>query len=381
MTAVRTFPRPGAPAAARAVLSLVPVLAVAVTLAISAAPANATGEPVNCSAGNRPACQYETPGDYDTATVDRVLVDPARNNHVVPIRIRYPIGATGPRPVVIWNHGGGVKSERPGGGWNFDSLEHSLLFSEAGYVTVLVDRTAARGVPNAAQLKACKANGVLTPAGCQGWLGFHVLGTTNTNFVLAQLALIPPSQLPGFGGSFDLTRVVIGGFSGGTEQVLNQTGAPQKWPGYKQASVHVPGVVAYVAAAPRGPMYAGYDSGFDNDAYESIGATPFLFLYARNEHGAEPGSVGGAARAPSWLGATPGGKVMSWDVKDAVTHVNLDLATCDESALQAAHCAWTASLTMAFLDAYVEHRQEAIDWLASDAYRILTAGEIELHRR
>ena len=49
----------------------------------------------------------------------------------------------------------------------------------------------------------------------------------------------------------------------------HHAGAAQRWPKLSLPSVPVPGAVAYLAAAPRGPDYAGYSSGFDNDAYPS----------------------------------------------------------------------------------------------------------------
>jgi hypothetical protein len=356
-------------------------LAIAAMLFAGASAALGVGEPPGCDADHRELCLYTPAASYATAAVETILTDPARNGHIVPIRILYPLGASGPRPVIVWNHGGGVKAPRQSGGYNFGSVEHARLFTAAGYVTVLVDRTAARGVPTAAQLGVCRANGAGSPSACQGWYGHHVLGPTNTPFVVSSLSHLLPSQLPGFSGSLDLARVVVGGFSGGTELVLNHAGASQSWPGLQQASVAVPGAVAFITAAPRGPAYAGFSSGFVETSFRTIGAAPFLFLLARNENPKEPSAHGGAARSPAWLDASPGDKLLSWDTNDSVTHVNLDLASCGESPLQAAHCAWNASLTLAFLDSYVAHRQEATDWLGSAAFRILTAGAIEAHWR
>src|SRR3954451_2521121 len=43
-----------------------------------------------------------TPGAVDGI----VLTDPARGGYRIPLLVRYPIGATDRRPIVIWNHGG-----------------------------------------------------------------------------------------------------------------------------------------------------------------------------------------------------------------------------------------------------------------------------------
>ena len=58
---------------------------------------------------------------------------------------------------------------------------------------------------------------------------------------------------------------------------------------------------------------------------------------------------------------------MSWANSSDVLHETMNINVCD-GAVRAQHCAWFPSVGVAFMDAYLRERQEARDWLASDAY-------------
>ena len=59
--------------------------------------------PVGCSPATRAGCIYSPALTFaSTAIFDTILTDPARNNYQLPVRVRYPVGAVGPLPVVIY---------------------------------------------------------------------------------------------------------------------------------------------------------------------------------------------------------------------------------------------------------------------------------------
>jgi hypothetical protein len=64
----------------------------------------------------------------------------------------------------------------------------------------------------------------------------------------------------------------------------------------------------------------------------------------------------------------------------AAVHETMDIDNSD-TPLREEHCLWIESAGVAFLDAIVRQRPEAQEWMASEAYEILTEGAIELHRR
>ena len=160
---------------------------------------------------------------YATRTKEVVWRDPSRLDHIVPVQIRYPLGAIGPRPVVIWHHGGETRRFNPLNGGNFGSNEHSELFARAGYVAIQIVRVDSDLNPYT-DPKQCTQNGGRGGLDvCRTWKGYHVDGPLNTPFVVERLAnALPP--LPGFEGTLDLAQVV-GGHEGrqrlhGTARVL-----------------------------------------------------------------------------------------------------------------------------------------------------------------
>src|SRR5690554_2607793 len=84
------------------------LLAACFPIPFTGASSTATPQPpAQCSRSHPENCLYISDLSYTVGVIDQVmLVDPARNNYEVWLVIRYPVGATGPRPVVIWHHGG-----------------------------------------------------------------------------------------------------------------------------------------------------------------------------------------------------------------------------------------------------------------------------------
>jgi hypothetical protein len=141
--------------------------------------------------------------------------------------------------------------------------------------------------------------------------------------------------------------------------------------------------IAFIASGTQGPMYAGFRSGFQaapfdgnkRSSYAGIGR-PFLFITGVGDETQEPPE----SRVTAWLSSLRGGKVLSWDLSPEALHETMDIHRCD-TTLRARHCAWIESAGVAFVDAVVRERPEAREWLASEAYEVLTEGAIELHTR
>jgi len=358
------------------------LLAAAALLASSLASAQPL--PAVCTAPGTEPCLYTPPTTWQTDARDFVLRDPGRNNHEVPFRVYYPKNTpAGLRPVVIWNHGGSVEDvDKPGS--NLDaSKERGLSFASAGYVAIHVVRRSVVN-PTPADLASCVAAGVITSTGasgqplqnCKDWLGWHVYGPQNVEFVARVLPQYQVGMLPGFIGTPDPARIVVGGWSGGTEVPLNIAGVKQQFGSFKLPQTAVPGAVAFIADSPRGPTYAGFQSGMDEDSYYGIGTRPFLYFSGRGDETGEPAE----SRLAAFFGALPGDKFLSWDNAAEAIHGTMDIGECS-TPLRANHCRWMRSLGVAFIDAVVMNLPQAVAWLASDAYKTLTNGVIELHRR
>lgn len=332
--------------------------------------------------------------------MDLLLHDAARNGHPVPFRLRYPVGAGGPLPVIVWNHGGTTTrwARRQRGpvrvsAGQQSSAAHGVSFARRGYVVIHVGRLPAETL-TPSQLQDCAAGGVVArpsayAAKCAAFVGYRVYGQQNVAFVLAELARLQdasPGELP---VPLDLARVVVGGWSGGSAIALGIAGAVQKLRNVRIDPVPVPGVVAFFASSPRGPEWGNFTSGFVDEfeapelhGFSGIDARPFLFVTGRYDVGAEPSAIPLSRPAAFW-DSRAGGKYLSWAWQHArpgrPVHGTYDLNDCD--GLRRPYCEAFDSLGIAFLDAVVRGRPEAGAWLASDAYRVLTGGLVELHRR
>lgn len=340
--------------------------------------------PAVCTTPGPEPCLYTPATVWQTAIRDFVLQDPGRNQHAVPFRVYYPINTpAGLRPVVIWNHGGSIEDPASPGSQFNASNERGQSFAAAGYVSIHVVRRSVVN-PLTSDLAACVSAGVITSTAasgqplqnCKDWLGWHVYGPQNVEFIARVLPQYQVGMLPGFIGTPDPSRVVVGGWSGGTEVPLNIAGAAQQFGQFKMPQVVVPGAVAFIADSPRGPEYAGFKSGLGEDSYYSIDTRPFLSFSGRGDETGEPAE----SRLAGWIAAKPGGKYLSWDNAAEAVHGTMDIGECS-TTLRDNHCRWMRSLGVAFIDAVVMNQPQAVAWLASDAYKTLTGGVIELHRR
>lgn len=371
-----------------------------------------------CSTPTPAACTYTSPNNFTPGVLDLYLEDAARDNHPLPIRVRYPIGATGARPVVIWSHGGATTNAVPAdstrAGFTVTrgqqgSVRRSESFVRAGYVVIHIGRMDV-GTLTQPQLQDCANAGVISGsvaspsaaaiAGCRTWIGFHVYGPQNVAFIASVLPLYRVGMLPGFTGTLDTRKIVVGGWSGGTESAMNIAGAYQRWSGllspgasFTQPPVSVPGVVAFFADAPRGPEWADFNSGFQEDSSYGIDSRPFLFNTARDDR-AESGPP--VARTVHYFGSAKGGKVLSYswtpasgggpnhgtmDLNDDIDEATGEPATGCSNALREAHCAALQSLGVAFLDAAVLGDAAALAWMTSGNFKVMTSDRIELYLR
>lgn len=390
------------------------LLTLAVLAAAPGLPALAQPLVQGCTLQAISSCMYTSPnGPFTPAFVDTYVEDPARANHPVPLRVRYPLGATGARPVVIWSHGGTTtivdEARTRAAGFTVshgqqDSVRRSESFVRAGYVVIHVGRLQPRSLTQA-QLQDCLnagviVGGIVSPdetalSACRTFTGFHRYGPLNVAFVAGLLSQYRVGMLPGFSGTLDRERIVVGGWSGGSESALNVAGAAQRWDArfggtsLTQPPVAVPGVVAFFTDGPRGPDWAGYKSGFQEDSAYGIDARPILFNSARDDRSTGDGAA--VARTSQFFGAAKGGKVLSWSWTPAAeggpNHGTVDINDDDpaydgcDTALRELHCRWLENLGVAFLDAAVRGLPPALAWMGSGNFKVLTGDRIELYLR
>ncbi len=322
-----------------------------------------------CSGPAPEPCLYTSDLSYRVGVIDSiVLTDPARANYAIPLLVRYPIGATGPRPVVIWNHGG-----NPSPLGRQRSAEWGNTLAAAGYVVIHPSRVL---IPNVTPFRTeCTANGFPTADTCAYWVTQFRYGSQNTSFLITRFAQIMAAS-PALAGILDVRQIVIAGHSAGSGVVLANAGAWQRWtPGGPTYRTPVPQVVAFMSSGVQGPMYAGFQSGFQPTSFQDIDR-PFLFITGVGDETGEPS----AARTTAWLTSRSGKKVLLWNVVPEAVHETMNIHKCD-TAVRANHCRWLASAGLAYLDSVVRKRPAATTWMASSSLAGLTNGAVEIHRR
>ena len=265
------MPTPSRRAAWRQLLAAAGLLAAATSFSTPVA-TQGLDLPPGCVAAIPVTCRYQPARNHTPSYVDGMLVDATRANHRIPFRVRYPVGAHGPLPVVIWSHGGGTTNiigltpqGLPLSHGQTGSERRGLSFASAGYVVIHIGRLPVDDAAlTPAQLDDCQRVGVQRGAvidgdavtdprkSCRIWTGFHLYGPQNVAYVAARLAAVQAALPAHFTGTMDSRRIVIGGWSGGTASVQNIAGAPQAWTpvlpynvGVTQPSVNVPGAIAF----------------------------------------------------------------------------------------------------------------------------------------
>jgi hypothetical protein len=315
-------------------------------------------------------CLYVPDVRYTPGVVDGiVLVDEDRYDYRVPLLVRYPVEATDPRPVVIWNHGGG-----PSENARTRSEEWGKRLAAAGYVVIHPSRVLPDDV--APHLRACQLNGFPDPSECAFWIAQKRYGPQNTDFIIRRLTEIVAAR-PELADRIDPSRIVVAGHSAGSSTVLANAGALQQW--VENGPIHneeSDPPIAFMATGPQGPTYAGWQSGFDEETSFREIERPFLFVTGMGDKTGEPIPT----RLTAWITSEPGNKVLVWDTDPHAVHETMDIDKCDKP-VRADHCDWLASVGVAYLDAVVWRRPEAISWLASRDFATATGGAIEIHRR
>ncbi len=361
------------------------LLAASLTLGLALG-GHADAGSVSCSPNHPSACLYTSDLSYDVGIVDGIeAVDPNRHSYRVPLLVRYPIGADGPRPVVIWHHGGDPRED----GKN-DSVDWGNLLARAGYVVIHPSRVLPDSPLAPDEVDACADSGFGTDeSSCQYWLANYRYGAVTTEFLIRRLDDLEAAD-PALTGLFDHDTIAVAGFSAGTTSVHVNAGAWQQWDaGSQRYHEPVRGPVAFFAAGPQGPEYAGFNSGFqsrDGDAEDGTGwdehswvgiERPYMFVTGVGDETNEPPE----SRVAGFLTSVGNdNKFLLWDTEPTAVHNTMNINKCDTD-IRADHCEWIASAGLAYFDLTLRGRREARRWLASDALDILTADAIELYRR
>lgn len=325
-----------------------------------------------CNDADGVGCEYPFEA-YVAGHLDGESVTDVANGRTNPITIRYPIGATGPRPVILWSHGGGL-----GDGGDLLSREWGDGFAEAGWVVIHVAHTNVTG----AQVRSmCRFAHVPDPECTAGALQAEVLARPRDLIAilddLPRLATVVHDRT---GVDLAPERVIVAGWSAGSQGPLVLAGAMRAiTPTLTHFQMPDPRPMAVIAISPQGPGFSGFFENGADTSWSQI-TRPVLVMTGDNDIKEVNPDLLGTIRRRAWDNL-PGG---NGDQHLLYSHIpagigehgtyNLGDQGSDDPALVRLSAA-LLSTARAFVDA-VDGSTTAADYLGTQLPRRL-AGDAE----
>ncbi|MFO0546943.1 MAG: hypothetical protein U0271_01080 [Polyangiaceae bacterium] len=332
--------------------------------------AGAGGAAASCEG----TCEYPFQDLPVTVREGFTATDPV-TGRVLPLLARFPTGATGSLPLVIWSHGGG-----------FDANGHHVsedwgnTFAGQGYAVIHIAH-----IPLTTDSGSvlCDLGGIApadcSPANFDEESGFLALAKTRD--VIAVLDALPDlsdASVAAGGPSIDLDHVVIAGWSAGSrapQVVLGAKFAPLD--GYPPIGLPDPRPVASIGFSPAGPEFGGFFEDASGNSWQDMRG-PILYGTGTMDVKPDKPELTGAIRRVAFDDQpTDGERWLLYSnlpvgVGGHSTFNLADLGSSDERL--ASFSLALRSAALAFLDAEVKGDATAEAWLASNNARVL-AGD------
>ncbi|NBC17312.1 MAG: hypothetical protein GVY18_08380 [Bacteroidetes bacterium] len=324
----------------------------------------------SCSETSPAACHYRPAATYATGldTVTVIDTERAAGPRRIPLAIRYPKDAEGPRPVVLWSHGGARGHRNPVS----SGAEWGEVFARAGYVSV---HLAHRPRDRASREALCRHLGAATQADCQTFKYLNYDRPHDVRRVLDYLEEI--AKRPPFQHRLDLDRIAMAGHSAGAGATMMLAGAERTYFGTPTV-LDDARLRAFLAFSPQGPG----EEQFHEQSWDHIDRP---MLLATGAGDVTSGSTPENRRAPFTL-MPPGDKYLLYLDHPGARHTlfNLKDRQClDDAAPTTCRVMLDGLRTtaLAFLDAYLLDRPAAHTWLASRQITTGTTGIAEWRQR
>ena len=311
-------------------------------------------------AADVPAGAYQSPQHYAVKVFTGYVVHDAARERDFPIKLRYPDGAAGPLPLVLFSHGGG-SNER---GQN-SNAEWGELLASAGYAVIHIAHVDAPFDAHCAPLgipaDECQPGDFLkevSEGGSVGVLWYN--RPRDASAVIDDLDGIESAS----GVQFDRERIGNAGHSGGAYTVMSLAGASVDFsPSVRQVVSADPRFKVFLACSPQGVGFLG----LTETSWDAIRA-PVAVLTGASDVG--PLEKGGGRR-DSYNHMPPGDKYLLYiDSPDAI-HVVFGL-TADDHGKDL--LPYVGSTGLAFLDAYLRGLEAAKTWLLTNQIGMWSNG-------
>jgi predicted dienelactone hydrolase len=278
----------------------------------------------------------------------------------VSVQLRHAPSAPGPRPVVVFSHGGG-----PRAACSFGNAEWGLTLAEAGYLVVHLNH----GLDAADRDAACAAIGLRN---CSDGEALRWLRPGDVGFVIDSLAAI--TEAFGVAAQADIAKLAVAGHSFGAYTVMTLAGARVNLGTLREHSFEDPRPRVFLALSPQGPGRFGfYDEGGGVDSWAGI-ARPVM-----TQTGAADVVLGEgpSSRRIPFQRMPPPAKAELYLDDPRATHATFNLM--NEAAPDLGD--YVASAGVAWLDAQLRALPAAQAWLSSSAVEAASGGAATLERK
>lgn len=311
---------------------------------------------------------YEPEQSYTVS--DPVLLtvespDAIAGTRSVPIAVRWPIGADGPRPVVIWSHGGGDGKTNP----LRSGPEWGASLAAAGYVAVSVAHPPR---PRGQMAALCQHVGYTSRDECTA--SFRSVKYDRQHDLIAVIDWVEEQATdPAWSGRLDASRIALAGHSAGSGGVAELAGAVRLHGPADTGGREDRRPLAFLLLALQGP---DEQKGFAEDAWDAIDRP----VFGATGLGDITESTVPENRVRVFDSLDSDGSRLLWIEDEATAHTvfNLETAGCERRGATRRHCEALVDIVrssaLAFLDAHVAGRRAARRWLDETDLRDATDG-------
>lgn len=320
-----------------------------------------------CDASAREGCLYPSRGLTYTEREGLKVTEPKTSRELT-LLLRSP-SLDQPRPIVLWSHGGSFDDQghRLSKTWSEQLVSHGYHVLHVAHASV--DADAIKAACQLAQVPQAECPVNPNDSGDEDIGLLAVLRALDLSAVLDELPKISQQHVRQGGAPFDLERVVVAGWSGGSRGPMLLLGA-QLRPSASAPLFSYPHQLPAAAfiMSPTGPGFGGfYQEAEDNSWSEMRG--PVLFATGVNDvKPSNPGLDGPTRKLAFELQPADGQRWMLYSTLPVGTgghgtyHLG-DLMSQDPALAQTSEA--IASSVRAFLDAMLLDDPTAKAWMMS----------------
>lgn len=333
----------------------------------------------SCSETALDACEYASRALAFTVVRNLTVREPLTQREL-PILVRIP-DLPGPLPVVIFSHGGSlaVGNEEQSVAWGETFAQHGYLDLHVGHVPLGAEGTRALCAQVGLPVTECRQNGDEDSNGL-----LAIIRADDLSAVLDALPRLSALAVAQGRPAFDLDRVVLAGWSGGSRgPTLNLGATVTPITGAAPFSVSHPKPIAMLVASPTGPGFGGFYETPSGHSWTGLRG-PTLQLTGTNDvKPASPTLDGPVRRRPFDLQHADGHRWLLYSQLPVGIggHDTFNLGDRSSNDVRLSRLSRALqSAARAFLDAEVKQEPAARAWLESNQAATLAGTASWEHR-